>query len=290
MSTGVRRPSGGLGRGLSALIPTSTPVEATSEIPLAAIRWNRFQPRLRVDEDELEGLAASIKEHGIIQPVLVTRVEGGYELIAGERRVRAAQMAGLHHVPAVVRDVAEHDRLALGLVENLQRSDLNALDEARAFRRLGEEFGLTQEEIAVRVGRARSSIANTLRLLETSPAIQSAVEGGEITEGHARAIATVADHTAQSELLAVVTARGLNVRQTEELARRLRDGTAAPPGEAPSRRAADPDLERLETGLRDALGTKVRVQPGRRGGRITIQYYDGDDLGRLYERLTGGTT
>jgi ParB family chromosome partitioning protein len=290
MSTDTRRSAGGLGRGLSALFPTGIHAVPTSEIPLDAIRRNRFQPRVRVEDDELERLASSVREHGVLQPILVTKVDGGYELVAGERRVRAAEMAGLTRVPAVVRDVAEHERLALALVENLQRADLNPLDEARAFRRLGDEFGFTQEEIALRVGRSRSSIANTLRLLETSTAIQEAVESGAISEGHARAIATVTDHSAQAELLAVVEARGLNVRQTEELARRLRDERSAPKPTSVQRRPSDPDLERLETGLREALGTKVTVQPGRRGGRITIQYYDGDDLGRLYDRLTGGAT
>ena len=288
MNTDTRRP-GGLGRGLSALIPTSLQNAATTDIPLDAIHRNRFQPRVQIEDDELAGLAASVRDHGVIQPVLVTKVDGGFELVAGERRVRAAEMAGLSRIPAVVREVSEHERLALALVENLQRADLNPLDEARAFRRLGDEFGLTQEEIAARVGRSRSSIANTLRLLETSPAIQDAVAAGAISEGHARAIATVTDHAAQAELLAVVVTRGLNVRQTEELARRLRDqGTTHQTTVRP--RPSDPDLERLEAGLREALGTKVTVQPGRRGGRITIQYYDGDDLGRIYDRLIGGAT
>ena len=287
MNTDTRRPGSGLGRGLSALIPTALHGAATTDIPLESIRRNRFQPRVHIADDELERLAASVREHGVLQPVLVTKTDGGYELVAGERRVRAAEMAGLSRIPAVVRDVSEHERLALALVENLQRADLNPLDEARAFQRLGDEFGLTQEEIAVRVGRSRSGIANTLRLLETSPAIQEAVASGAISEGHARAIATVSDHAAQAELLAVVETRGLNVRQTEELARRLRDDGPAHESTV-RRRPADPELERLEAGLREALGTKVTVQPGRRGGRITIQYYDSDDLGRIYERLMGG--
>jgi ParB family transcriptional regulator, chromosome partitioning protein len=290
MTMESRRTSGGLGRGLSALIPEAgaAGVAATpppTEIPLREIRRNPDQPRHRMEQEELERLAASVAEHGILQPVLVRRVDGAYQLIAGERRVRAAAMAGLERVPAYVRETFDDDRLMLALVENLQRSDLNAVDEARAFRRLLDEFGLTQDLVASRVGRSRSSVANTLRLLETSAAVQDAVESSLISEGHARAIATLDDHARQDELLSVVTRRGLSVRQTEELARALRDG----PGEVAARGAPeiDPDLERIQGRMRDALGTKVTVQPRRKGGRITIEYYDGDDLGRLVDRLTG---
>jgi ParB family chromosome partitioning protein len=213
----------------------------------------------------------------------VTQTPHGYVLIAGERRLRAAEMAGLERIPALVRSVAQQEQLAFALVENLQRSDLNALEEARAFRQLADEFGLTQEEVAHRVGRSRSAVANTLRLLELAPAIQAAVAGGSITEGHARALAGLQDESVQAEMLGVVLAKALSVRQTEDLVRRHNE-----PGLARvSGRSVPPDLERLEAGLREVLGTKVSLSRRRRGGRITIEYFDNDDLGRIYERLTG---
>jgi ParB family chromosome partitioning protein len=238
-----------------------------------------------MEQQALDDLAASIREHGVIQPILVKEIPDGYQLVAGERRVRASEMAGLERIPALVRDIADRAQLELALVENVQRADLGPIEEALAYRQLADEFGLTQETIAVRVGRSRSSVANTLRLLELSPAVQEALTDASITEGHGRAIGTITDGSAQRELLAVVIARGLSVRQTEELARRLKDR----PATAPRVKAAstDPDLERLEGELRAALGTKVSLVSSRRGGRIVIEYYDGDDLGRLYERLVG---
>ncbi len=288
MTAELRRPMGGLGRGLSALIPV-VDGDRPREIALRDIVRNPAQPRRTFEVEPLASLAASIAEHGVLQPILVTPVPGGFQLVAGERRFRAAQMAGLDRIPAVIRTVDERQRLALALVENLQRADLNAMDEARAFRRLADEFGLTHEEIGERVGRSRPAIANTLRLLEAAASVQEAVEDGRISEGHARATAGLDSHDEQDRLLQAVIARGLSVRQTETLVRRLRSA-------APSESAAidghagpvDPDLERLEAGLRAALGTKVTLSPRRRGGRITIDYYDDDDLGRLYDRLAGG--
>ncbi len=283
MSADVRRTGGGLGRGLAALIPQRDDGRSTVEIPISAIRRNPYQPRQAVDDARLGELAASIAQHGVLQPVLVTQTPHGYVLIAGERRLRAAEMAGLERIPALVRSVAQQEQLAFALVENLQRSDLNALEEARAFRQLADEFGLTQEEVAHRVGRSRSAVANTLRLLELAPAIQAAVAGGSITEGHARALAPLQDESVQAEMLGVVLAKALSVRQTENLVRRHNE-----PGLARvSGRTVPPDLERLEAGLREVLGTKVSLSRRRRGGRITIEYFDNDDLGRIYERLTG---
>jgi len=244
---------------------------------------NPDQPRQRFDEEALASLAASIAEHGVLQPILLTPVPGGFQLVAGERRFRAAEMAGLERIPALVRTVDEQQRLGLALVENLQRADLNAMDEARAFRRLADEFGLTHEEIGSRMGRSRPAIANTLRLLDASDAVQRAVEDGQISEGHARAIAALDTHEEQGRLLLAVTERALSVRQTEALARRLK----APVADGGGVRVPDTDIERLEAGLRSALATKVTLSPRRRGGRITIDYYDDDDLGRLYERLAG---
>jgi ParB family transcriptional regulator, chromosome partitioning protein len=283
MTADIRRQGSGLGRGLSALIPQREENRGSVELPVTAIERNPYQPREGVEQAALEQLAASIAEHGVLQPVLVTQTPQGYRLVAGERRLRAAELAGLDRVPAVVRTVAEQDQLAFALIENLQRTDLNALEEARAFRRLADEFGLTQEEVAQRVGRSRSSVANTLRLLDTAPAVQRALADGQISEGHARALGGL-EVAVQEEVLKLVLERSLSVRQTEELVQRRNQ-----PASARSRRSAigNPELERLETGLREVLATKVKVVPGRRGGRITIEYYTDEDLGRLYERLTG---
>jgi ParB family chromosome partitioning protein len=291
MSHGDRRSQGGLGRGLAALIPPAPDRDARTrggvrEIPLDAIRRNPFQPRGRFEIEELRLLSESVSQHGILQPIIVTEVEGGYQLIAGERRARAAELAGLSTIPAVVRTADDQAHLALALVENLQRSDLNAMDEARAFRQLMTEFGLTQEDVARRVGRSRPAIANTLRLLSVSPDVQDAVEDRRITEGHARALAALDDHAAQDLALGLVEERSLSVRQTEQLVREVSAGAAI--RAARGERANDPDIERLEAELRLALGTKVALAAGRRGGRITITWYDDDDLARLVDRLTGG--
>jgi ParB family chromosome partitioning protein len=282
MSVADRRPGGGLGRGLASLIPQRTAGGGHTEIPIARIRRNPYQPRQATDDAALQALAASVAEHGVLQPILVTATLDGYQLVAGERRLRAAEMAGLERIPAVIREVTEQAQLELALVENLQRADLNPLEEARAYRQLIDEFGLDQEAVARRVGRARSSVANTLRLLDLAAEVQAAVAAGGISEGHARAIAGLADAVAQRALLALVGSRGLSVRQTEELARRMKE---APPPEATPRRRTDPDLERLEGELRGALGTRVSVTATRRGGRITIEYYSSEDFDRLYERL-----
>ena len=286
----TRRPVGrhsGLGRGLGALIPQTNPAGAAPlEIPISRIRGNPYQPRQRVEQQALEGLAESIAQHGVLQPVIVTEVLDGYQLVAGGRRVRAAQMAGLDHVPAIVRQMAERDQLAVALVENLQRADLNAMEEAHAYRQLADEFGLSQDDIAARVGRARSTVANTLRLLDLEPAVQSALAEGAISEGHARALAGATPAT-QRQLLDAIPARGLSVRQTEELVRRLRE---APVAAARAARQPDVELGRVEEELRRTLGTKVSVSRSRKGGRIVIEYYSDEELSRLVEQLTGGAS
>ena len=277
----------GLGRGLGALIPQTTAGStAQVEIPISRIRGNPYQPRQRVEQKALESLAASIAIHGVIQPVLVTEVLDGYQLVAGERRVRAAQMAGLDHVPAVVRQLAERDQLAIAIVENVQRADLNAMEEAHAYRQLADEFSLTQDEIASRVGRARSTIANTLRLLDLEPSVQQALADGNIAEGHARALAG-ASPAQQRQLVDVVVDRGLSVRQTEELVRRLRERPAAASEKVTD---SDANMDRLEEDLRRALGTKVVLARSRKGGRIVIEYYSDEELSRLFDRLTGGVS
>jgi ParB family chromosome partitioning protein len=275
----------GLGRGLGALIPQTSPAGAVAvEIPISRIRGNPYQPRQRVEQHALEQLAASIAVHGVLQPVLVTEVLDGYQLVAGERRVRAAQMAGLDHVPAVVRQLAERDQLAVAIVENVQRADLNAMEEAHAYRQLADEFALTQDDIAARVGKARSTIANTMRLLDLDLTVQDALSEGRISEGHGRALVGTAPAMQRQMVEAIVT-RDLSVRQTEELVRRLRDRPAAKAKASPD---ADGEMERLEEDLRRALGTKVVLARSRKGGRIVIEYYSDEEFSRLFDRLTGG--
>ncbi len=290
MTSRSDRHQGGLGRGLSALIPTRpTAIEAPTEIPLARIAPNPYQPRTAVDEDALAELAASIVEHGVLQPILVTETIDGYRLVAGERRVRASRLAGLERIPAVVRELADHDQLELALVENIQREDLDPLEEARAYRQLIDEFGFTQEKLAKRMGKARPTIANSLRLLALDDEVQAALAAGLVSEGHARALGGLPTDR-QARVLAVVIDRDLSVRQTEELVRRLREEPQAATraraaGEAP----ADAELERVELDLRSALGTKVSIARSRRGGRIIIEFYSDEELSRLFDRLVGGT-
>jgi ParB family chromosome partitioning protein len=278
----------GLGRGLAALIPQRVPTNGGSiEIPLARIRENPRQPRLRMDDEALVGLAESIHQHGVIQPILVTETIDGYTLVAGERRVRAARMAGLDRIPAIVRQLADRQQLELALVENLQREDLDPMEAARAYRQLMDEFSFTQEDLATRVGRARSTVANTLRLLELHATVQDALAAGTITEGHARAIGGLPPE-AQALAVATVLADDLSVRQTEELVRRVREPRVA--REATPSNPADADVERVEEDLRRSLGTKVRLTRTRRGGRIVIEYFGDEELARLYQRLVGGTS
>ena len=282
-----RSPS--LGRGLAALIPQRAAGQpGPTEIPIDRIRPNPAQPRIRFEPAELETLTASIREHGVIQPILVIETLDGYQLVAGERRWRAAQAAGLERIPAVVRDLDEAHQLEIALIENLQREDLDPIETANGFRRLIDEFGLSQEQVAKRVGRARSTVANTLRLLDVAPVVQRAVIDRSITEGHARALGGLSvEH--QEHVVGSVIDQDLSVRQTEELVRRLRGprlGSSPPVAVGPGR---DADLDRVEEDLRQALGTKVSLARTRRGGRIVIEYYSDEELGRLYDRLTGGT-
>ncbi len=282
------RGAGALGRGLSSLIPQrAAGTSAVVDVPLARVVPNPYQPRRHMDDADLAELAASIREHGVLQPVLVTETLDGYQLIAGERRVRASRLAGLERIPALVRQLADRNQLEVALVENVQRADLDPIDEATAYRQLIDEFGLTQEKVAERVGKARATIANTLRLLDLHPDVQAAIGDLSLTEGHGRALGGLPVE-GQGRVLGTVLAQGLSVRQTEELVRRLREpkqpkAAAAAPGRL------DADLERVEEDLRERLGTKVSLSRSRKGGRIVIEYYSDEELGRLYERLIGGT-
>ena len=278
------RKSSGLGRGLASLIPSApSGVSGSREVSVTSIQPNPEQPRRSFDPEELQALADSIAAHGVLQPVVVVEDGQGFILIAGERRLRAVTQLGLQTIPAVVRTANEQERLELALVENIQRSDLNALDEARAYRHLIDDFGLTQERVAERVGRSRPAVANTLRILETSPLVQTAVADGTISGGHAKALAGLEDHSRQDVLLASVVARSLSVRQTESLVAASREET---PGTTKARTPeVDADIQHMEAQMREALGTKVTIASGRKGGRITITWYDDEDLGRLVDRL-----
>jgi ParB family chromosome partitioning protein len=276
---------GGLGRGLSALIPEGAMDEAGFFLcPVDEIRPNSHQMRGDPNPERLAQLAASIKEKGLIEPIVLRRPRGaepGYELIAGERRWRAAVMAGLKAVPAVLREASDGESLELALIENIQREDLNPLEEAQAFRRLSDEFALSQAEIARRTGKDRSTVANSIRLLKLPAALQEAMLAGKLSAGHARAILALppAEQLAAGR---VILARGLSVRQAEELARNRPDRLAHR-GPAPE---ADPDLVELVREMMTFFGTKVRVLPGVGGrGRIEIDYYSLDDFERILEKI-----
>ncbi len=275
----------GLGKGLDALIPGSAAASrGVRQLPVEAIRPNPRQPRARFQPEDLEELAASIREHGVIQPLIVTSGASPdeYTLIAGERRLQAARKAGLRTVPAILREASEQELLELALIENVQRADLNPLETAEAYRQLSDDFGLSHEEISRRVGKSRSAVTNTLRLLEAPPSVQQAVLNGEISEGHARALLGLSTPQAQAAALQTVLAKGLTVRQTEDLVRKLKGHKPAPRKAAPS-----PALKDIEERLRARLGTKVSLKHGKKGGRITIHYYSEEELETLLARLLG---
>jgi ParB family chromosome partitioning protein len=279
----------GLGRGLDVLLGqagvsgrTAADQLPATEIPLERVRPNRHQPRTAFDSEGLSELAASIARHGVLQPIVVSADADGFELVAGHRRVLAARLAGKTTIPAVVRDEVE-DRLELALVENLQRSDLNAIETARAYKLLMETYDLTQEQLAQRLGKSRSSVANMLRTLTAPQALQDAVIEGKIGEGHLRALLPLPLSDAL-QALAKVIAKSLSVREAEALARKMVHPTRRSRGR-PRLRGGDPDLAQVTAELRAALGTKVEILRGRRGGRIAIQFYSDEDFERLFEIL-----
>lgn len=288
---------GGLGRGLSALLPqdgrASTGNAELRMLALDDIRPNPRQPRQGIGAEALTELAASIRAVGLLQPVVVRRALDGFELIAGERRWRASRLAGLERIPAIVRDTDDDHLLRDALIENVQRVDLNPLEEAAAYRQLVDDFGATHEEIAARVGKSRVAVTNALRLLGLAPDVQMRLASGLLSSAHARAIAALADHGAQARAAARVVAEGLNVRQTEDLVRTmagtgeatLRDRAAAR-REASTRERPAGILE-AEMLLSDILSAKVSVTPGRRSGRVVVEYADFDDLDRIVRLMTG---
>lgn len=290
----MRQPRSGLGRGLGALIPRSQ--TGVQELEVNRIAPNPQQPRLQVDEGALAELAESIRQHGVLQPIVVTRLEGetdGYILIAGERRWRAAQLAGLSTIPAIIKEAAPRQRLELALVENIQREDLTPLELAAAYRALIDEHGLTQEQIAQRVGKSRVAITNTLRLLQLPRPAREALAAGRISEGHARALLGMPSEAALLTGLEEVIQRGLSVRQTEELVRRSNArateavGPTATASLAETAPRYDPDLAYLEERFRQALGTRVQIVRSRRGGRLIIHFYSDDELDGLYQLMCG---
>lgn len=275
----------GLGRGLAALIPTEEPQTGLRYVPYDQIVPNPHQPRAPFRDQDLLELAASIQEHGIIQPLVVTRhPEGGYQLIAGERRWRAARLAGLQEVPVIIKEAAPQQMLELALVENVQRADLNPLEEALAYQHLIEDFGLSQAEVARRVGKSRVAVTNTLRLLQASPKVQTALMEHRITEGHARALLGLETAAQQEAALRVVLEQEFNVRQTEALVQKLRSGAQVTPK---AKAAPPPEVRALEERFQEALGTRVRLLTGRKGGRVIIYYYSDEEFQNLYAQLTG---
>jgi ParB family chromosome partitioning protein len=279
-------PRSGLGKGLDALIPTGQ--KATSgeggitQIPVDAIQRNPRQPRENFDEGELENLAASIREHGVIQPLIVSPGKNGiYTLIAGERRLQAARKAGLNTVPVVIRHATDQQLLELALIENIQRADLNALEEAEAYQQLVKEFKLSHETIATRVGKSRSAITNTMLLLDSPAAVKQALVDGRITEGHARAMRTL-PAKAQEELLKKIIELDFSVRTTEMLARKYAGQRYA----SKRRTALSAEVTDIERRLRSSLGTKVSLKHGKKGGTVTIYYYSDEELDSLLEKLT----
>ena len=286
----------GLGKGLDALIPAAefapVPSEAQSSagvdmVPVQSIVPNPRQPRSQMDPEELAELAASIRENGIIQPLIVTRAQqpGTYILIAGERRLLAAGQAGLENVPVLIREATEQQRLELALIENVQRADLTPLESAEAFRQLADDFNLTHDQIAARVGKSRTAITNTLRLLKLPESIQAGLARGLITEGHARPLLSLATTQAQMAAYQAILKKDLNVRQTEELVRKLS-------GQKPvhsAKAAPMPEVVALEERLRQGLGTRVSLNPSKKGGTVVIHYYSEEELDALIERLIGNS-
>ena len=282
----------GLGKGLESLIPTGqvTPAGKSAgttgvmQVPVSQVSPNPRQPRTHFDSAELEELAASIREHGVIQPLIVSKKDkdSGYILIAGERRLQASIHAGLKTVPVIVRQTTDQEKLLLALIENVQREDLNPLEEANAYQQLAEEFGLSHEEISSHVGKSRVAVTNTLRLLKLPKVVQTALVEEQITEGHARALLMLETPVSQTAALHQVVARDLSVRQTEEYVRKLK-------GEKPAAKAKPaplPDILALEERLRSALGTKVNLRHSKKGrGTLTLHFYSDEELNSLLDKL-----
>ncbi len=285
----------GLGKGLGALIPGAEKTEKAGgiEIELDRISMNPYQPRETVDEERLQELVSSVRVHGILQPIVVRSKSGGnYELVAGERRYRAATAAGLTSIPAVVRELTDEQSLQVALIENLQREDINPVEAAIAYKRLADEFGLSQEDMAFGLGKSRSTVANTLRLLNLPDEVKSHVRAGRLSEGHARAILSLGEEKDQKELARRILDAGLSVREAEFLARNW-SSTQSKSGQPNVSRetspgSQDPNIPAIEARLREIYGTKVRLVLHKDRGRIEIEFYSEDDLERILNLLAGG--
>ena len=281
----------GLGRGLEALIPSDHKVEAETgvmEISVNDIEPNTYQPRRNFREEALEELSASIREHGVVQPVVVRKLnDERYELVTGERRWRACRKIGLAKIPAVIKDFNDQEITEIALIENIQREDLSALEEAGAYRTLLEEFSLTQEELAKRIGKSRSFIANMLRLLNLPLEVQMMIETNQLTAGHARAILSISNEKQQLEAANLVVKRELNVRQTEEFVKQFQKSKETKDENINDHKEKDPILVDLEERFGEILGTKVYLKPKNIGGKIEIEYYSNDELERIFD-IVGG--
>ncbi len=279
----------GLGKGLGALIPEMEPEESKTLLfcGIEEIRPNRSQPRKHFDESKLQELADSIKGKGILEPLIVKKVADGYELIIGERRWRAAQKAGLREVPVLVKEMDEREVLEVSLIENLQRDDLNPLEEAGAYKRLVEEFGINQEELGTRLGKDRTTIANTLRLLKLPPEVKDQLLQGLISSGHARAILTLEMREKQIELCNLIIQEGLSVREAEALAKQWSKKLKKVATPEKREGALESQLNALGDSLRQRLGTKVKITANGKRGKIEIEYYSFDDLERIVETILG---
>ncbi len=286
---------GGLGRGLSALIPGAVEESMGSgllEIPIQGVSPNPKQPRTRFDEEAIDSLAASIREVGVLQPIVVRRAQNGYELIAGERRLRAAKKAGLATIPAVIRDSEDADTLREAIIENIHREDLGPIELADAFRALLDDLGLKQETLAERLGVSRSHIANTIRLLQLSPDVQQLLADGKIQAGHARALLGLPDQEAQGSLALRAAAEGLSVREVEELVRLFVDGpppTLVEPSTASetSKATREPGMVEIEEILSEQLATRVQIEFAKKRGRVVIEFGSADDLERIVSEIVG---
>ncbi len=284
-------PRPALGRGLGSLIPKTNAGAGVETVDVDLIVPNPHQPRSHFDQAALQELADSIREHGVLQPVIVTEARSDlgpatYQLVAGERRLQAARLAGVTRMPVIVKEAADRELLELALVENLQREDLNPLEEAAAFKRLADDFEMTQEQIARRVGRSRTAVANTLRLLALEDDIRVSLQSGQISEGHARALLSIDNVEMRMDAWRRVVGGGLTVREAEEIARALKATAGRTKAAAKVKRRVDAHVRAIEDNLRHAIGSPVSVARGRKGGRIVIRFHSDDELEGIIARIT----
>ncbi len=274
----------GLGRGLDALIPggSNEPQTGVNEVNIGLIDANPHQPRTVFDEEELADLATSIKKHGMLQPLVVSPKNDHYELIAGERRLRASKIAGLTKVPVIVREVEDHQKLEMAIIENVHRSDLNPIDEALSYRKLIEEFNYTQEQVSEGTGKSRTAVANKIRLLALPTEMKRAIKEGKISEGHGRALLSVTDSKKREALFQTILSEGLNVREVESAAK-----NNGQPIRTNLKSGDDLALKQLADDLKTYLGTSVAIKNSKSGGRIEINYFSSEELNRIYQKIKG---